>query len=128
MQCDIGVVGLGVMGSNLALNMERNGFRIAGYDLDATKPQGWVSGPAAGRNVEIASSPDALMAMLQKPRRVLMMVPAGHVVHLSVLIPDPAEAILATSPGVFDDKAATQRRRALSHNDEGTVKALTLAL
>jgi 6-phosphogluconate dehydrogenase len=35
MRCDIGVVGLGVMGSNLALNMERNGFRIAGYDLDA---------------------------------------------------------------------------------------------
>ena len=35
MQCDIGVVGLGVMGSNLALNMERNGFRVAGYDLDA---------------------------------------------------------------------------------------------
>jgi 6-phosphogluconate dehydrogenase len=36
MQCDIGVVGLGVMGANLALNMERNGFRIAGYDIEAT--------------------------------------------------------------------------------------------
>jgi 6-phosphogluconate dehydrogenase len=84
MRCDIGVVGLGVMGSNLALNMERNGFRIAGYDLDAAKAQAWVAGPAAGRNVEIASSPDALMAVLQKPRRVLMMVPAGAPVDSAI--------------------------------------------
>ena len=84
MRCDIGVVGLGVMGSNLALNMERNGFRIAGYDLDAAKGQAWVAGPAAGRNVEIASSPDALMAALQKPRRVLMMVPAGAPVDSAI--------------------------------------------
>ena len=49
MRCDIGVVGLGVMGSNLALNMERHGFRIAGYDLDTAKAQAWITGPAAGR-------------------------------------------------------------------------------
>ena len=42
MSCDIGVVGLGVMGSNLALNMERNGFRVAGYDLDAAKAQAFA--------------------------------------------------------------------------------------
>jgi 6-phosphogluconate dehydrogenase len=84
MRCDIGVVGLGVMGSNLALNMERNGFRIAGYDLDAAKSQAWVAGAASGRNVEIASSPDALMAALQTPRRVLMMVPAGAPVDSAI--------------------------------------------
>ena len=50
MRCDIGVVGLGVMGSNLALNMERHGFRIAGYDLDAAKAQAWIAGP--GRRPE----------------------------------------------------------------------------
>ena len=64
MACDIGVVGLGVMGGNLALNMERHGFRIAGYDLDAAKARAWADGPAAGLRIEIASSPDALMAML----------------------------------------------------------------
>lgn len=37
MAVKIGVVGLGVMGANLALNMERNGFPVAGYDLDASK-------------------------------------------------------------------------------------------
>jgi len=78
MKCDIGVVGLGVMGSNLALNMERNGFRVAGYDLNAAKATAWASsGPAAGKNVDVAESPAGLMAILQKPRRVLMMVPAG---------------------------------------------------
>ncbi len=84
MQCDIGVVGLGVMGANLALNMERNGFAIAGYDLEAAKGQAFLAGPAAGRKVEIAASPDALMAMLKKPRRVLMMVPAGAPVDSAI--------------------------------------------
>ena len=84
MQCDIGVVGLGVMGANLALNMERNGFRIAGYDLEAAKGQAFVAGPAAGRHVELASSPEALMAMLKRPRRILMMVPAGAAVDSAI--------------------------------------------
>jgi 6-phosphogluconate dehydrogenase len=84
MQCDIGVVGLGVMGANLALNMERNGFRIAGYDLEAAKGQAFVAGPAAGRKVDLAASPDALMAMLKRPRRVLMMVPAGAAVDSAI--------------------------------------------
>jgi len=84
MQCDIGVVGLGVMGSNLALNMERNGFRIAGYDLDAAKSKAFAAGPAAGKNVVLAASPDGLMAILKKPRRVLMMVPAGPAVDSAI--------------------------------------------
>jgi 6-phosphogluconate dehydrogenase len=84
MHCDIGVVGLGVMGSNLALNMERNGFRVAGYDLDTAKGQAFVSGPGAGKNVELATSPDDLMARLQKPRRILLMVPAGGAVDAAI--------------------------------------------
>jgi len=84
MQCDIGVVGLGVMGSNLALNMERNGFRVAGYDLDPAKAQAFVTGPAAGKNIMPAVSPEALMAALEKPRRVLLMVPAGPAVDSAI--------------------------------------------
>jgi 6-phosphogluconate dehydrogenase len=84
MHSDIGVVGLGVMGANLALNMERNGFRIAGYDLEAAKAQAFVTGPAAGRQVELAPTPERLMAMLKRPRRVLMMVPAGAPVDSAI--------------------------------------------
>jgi len=84
MHSDIGVVGLGVMGANLALNMERNGFRIAGYDLEPAKGQAFAAGPAAGRRVEVAASPDGLMEMLARPRRVLMMVPAGAAVDSAI--------------------------------------------
>jgi 6-phosphogluconate dehydrogenase len=111
MQCDIGVVGLGVMGANLALNMERNGFRIAGYDLEPAKGQAFVSGPAAGRQVELAASPEALMAMLKRPRRVLMMVPAGAAVdsaiaHLTAHL-QPADILIDGGNSWFLD---TERR------------------
>ena len=76
MKYKIGVVGLGVMGHNLALNMERNGFPVAGYDLDAEKTKAFLEGPAAGKNITGVDSPTALMEALEKPRRVLMMVPA----------------------------------------------------
>ena len=77
MKYKIGVVGLGVMGHNLALNMERNGFAVAGYDVDAAKVRAFLDGSAAGKNVIGADSPVALIDALERPRRILMMVPAG---------------------------------------------------
>jgi 6-phosphogluconate dehydrogenase len=73
----IGVVGLGVMGGNLARNMERHGFPVAGYDLDANKTRAFTNGPAKGKNIVGVDSPAALMKALEKPRRILIMVPAG---------------------------------------------------
>jgi 6-phosphogluconate dehydrogenase len=80
----IGIVGLGVMGHNLALNMERNGFPVAGYDLDTAKTNAFLEGPGAGKQILGADSPSALMAALEKPRRVLMMVPAGAPVDSAI--------------------------------------------
>lgn len=80
----IGVVGLGVMGHNLALNMERNGFPVAGYDLDGVKTKAFIEGPAKGKNIIGVDSPAALMAVLDTPRRVLMMVPAGAPVDSAI--------------------------------------------
>ena len=87
---DIGVVGLGVMGANLALNMERNGFAIAGYDLSPAKTKAFIEGPAAGKRAVGVDSPEALMAALERPRRVLMMVPAGKPVDDAIAHLKPA--------------------------------------
>ncbi len=84
MSAKIGIVGLGVMGHNLALNMERNGFPVAGYDLDSDKTKAFLDGPAAGREIIGVNSPSALMAALEKPRRVLLMVPAGAPVDSAI--------------------------------------------
>jgi 6-phosphogluconate dehydrogenase len=73
----IGFVGLGVMGSNLALNMERNGFPVAGYDLDGSKMRAFLEGPARGKEIISIDSSASLMEALEKPRRILMMVPGG---------------------------------------------------
>ena len=84
MASKIGVVGLGVMGANLALNMERNGFPVAGYDLDANKMHAFLNGPAKGKKVTGVDSPAALMEALEKPRRILIMVPAGAPVDSAI--------------------------------------------
>jgi 6-phosphogluconate dehydrogenase len=107
----IGVVGLGVMGSNLALNMERNGFPVVGYDLDEAKTRAFLAGPAAGRALVAADSPARLMALLEKPRRVLMMVPAGPAVdsaiaHLSPHL-EPGDILIDGGNSLFSD---TDRR------------------
>jgi 6-phosphogluconate dehydrogenase len=73
----LGVVGLGVMGGNLARNAESKGFPVVGYDLDAAKIDAFVNGPGKGATIAGADSPQQLMSMLDRPRRILMMVPAG---------------------------------------------------
>jgi 6-phosphogluconate dehydrogenase len=73
----IGVVGLGVMGANLARNIASKGFPVAGYDLNAEKTRAFAAAEPSGSNIGSADAPEKLMAVLERPRRVLMMVPAG---------------------------------------------------
>ena len=84
-KASIGVIGLGVMGHNLALNMARNGFGVAGYDLDPAKTQAFLEGEGKGKQIVGVDSPAAMMAVLEKPRRILMMVPAGPAVDSAIL-------------------------------------------
>jgi 6-phosphogluconate dehydrogenase len=72
----IGLIGLGVMGENLALNLERNGFSVTGFDLDANKRASFAK-RTEGLKACAADSLAELTANLQLPRRVWLMVPAG---------------------------------------------------
>jgi 6-phosphogluconate dehydrogenase len=111
MNYKIGVVGLGVMGHNLALNMERNGFPVAGYDLDTAKTKAFLEGPGVGKQIIGVDSPSALMAALEKPRRILMMVPAGvpvdsAIAHLKPHL-EPGDILMDGGNSFFLD---TERR------------------
>ena len=77
MMYKIGVVGLGVMGANLARNIASKGFAVAGYDLDAAKAKAFAAGETSAAGISSADAPEKLMAVLERPRRILMMVPAG---------------------------------------------------
>ena len=76
---DIGLVGLGVMGENLALNLARNGFGVCGFDLDAAKRDSFGQ-RTQGLKAQAATSLVDLVASLQTPRCVWLMVPAGAAV------------------------------------------------
>ena len=73
---NIGIIGLGVMGQMLALNMERNGYRVAGYDLDQGKVRSFETNNP-DKNLLACDTLDAFTKALEKPRRIMMMVPAG---------------------------------------------------
>jgi 6-phosphogluconate dehydrogenase len=75
-KANFGFIGLGVMGSMLAQNMERHGFRVAGYDLEAGKVEAFRT-QNAGKNMVACMSLEQFLEALDSPRRIMMMVPAG---------------------------------------------------
>jgi 6-phosphogluconate dehydrogenase len=72
-----GVIGLAVMGENIALNVERNGFPIAVYNRSREKTDAFMAQRAGGRNVVAAFSLEEFVAALERPRKILVMVQAG---------------------------------------------------
>ncbi|MGB2937151.1 MAG: NADP-dependent phosphogluconate dehydrogenase [Phycisphaerae bacterium] len=73
----VGLVGLAVMGQNLALNIESKGFSVAVFNRTGSKTEAFVKGPAAGKNIVGTHEPKELCASLERPRRIILMVKAG---------------------------------------------------
>jgi 6-phosphogluconate dehydrogenase len=74
---DIGLIGLAVMGENLALNMASKGFSVAVYNRTVSKADDFVKGRGAGKNIVSCSSLADLAASLSRPRKAFIMVKAG---------------------------------------------------
>ncbi len=79
-KADIGLIGLAVMGENLAMNMESKGFTVAVWNRSTDKVDRFLEGRAAGRRFIGCHSPEELIDSLKKPRRIFMMVKAGAAV------------------------------------------------
>ncbi len=110
-QCDIGLIGLAVMGQNLVLNMERNGFRVAVFNRTAKRTEEFMAGTAKGKNIEPYEEIPAFVAALKKPRRIMIMVKAGEAVDqvIDELKPhlDKGDIIIDGGNSYFKD---TERR------------------
>ena len=77
-KADIAVVGMAVMGQNLALNMNDHGFAVAVFNRTAAVTQAFLAGPARDRNsIYAAESLAEFINLLAKPRKVMLMVKAG---------------------------------------------------
>ncbi len=107
-----GVIGLGTMGRNLALNIEEHGFPVAVWNLETEWTDAFLRDHATARFAG-AKTLDALVAALDRPRRIVMMIPAGAPVDemirkLSPLL-DPGDVLIDGGNSYFDD---TRRREA----------------
>lgn len=97
-KCDIGLIGLAVMGENLALNIESRGYSIAVYNRTVSKVDELMAGRAKGKNFVGCHSLQELVDSLASPRKVMLMVKAGAAVDdfIEQLIPllSPGDVII----------------------------------
>ncbi|MCA9127485.1 MAG: decarboxylating NADP(+)-dependent phosphogluconate dehydrogenase [Planctomycetales bacterium] len=79
-KCDFGLIGLAVMGENLALNVESRGYRIAVFNRSTDKVDALIQGRASGKNFVGCHSIEELVGSLKRPRLVMTLVKAGPAV------------------------------------------------
>jgi len=108
---NVGLIGLAVMGQNLALNIESKGFSIAVYNRTEARTREFLAGTAAGRNLTGTYSIEDLVESLETPRKVIVMVQAGTPVDqvLEQLRPhlEPGDVVMDGGNSFFRD---TERR------------------
>jgi 6-phosphogluconate dehydrogenase len=110
-QGDIALIGLAVMGQNLILNMDDHGFTVVAHNRTVSKVDEFLAREARGTKVLGAHSIEEMVALLKRPRRVMLMVRAGPPVDefIERLIPhlEPNDIIIDGGNSLFED---TNRR------------------
>ncbi len=110
-----GLIGLGVMGENLVLNAERNGFSSVVYNRTWAKTEEVLNGRGAGLQIIGAHSLEEFVASLERPRRILMMIKAGQPID---------DTIAAISPYLEDGDLLIDGGNSLYTDTERRVKEL----
>ena len=83
-QCDIGLIGLAVMGENLVLNMESKGFSVAVFNRTWEVTEKFAAERAKGKNIQPTRTVEELLGALKRPRKVMMMIKAGKPVDMVI--------------------------------------------
>jgi 6-phosphogluconate dehydrogenase (decarboxylating) (EC 1.1.1.44) len=117
MKANIGLIGLAVMGQNLALNMNDHGFKVAVYNRTTRVVDEFLTGPAKNTQIIGTHSLEELIDNLESPRIVMLMVKAGEVVdqYIDKLTPllSADDIIVDGGNSLFTD---TQRRTSPCNN------------
>ena len=110
-RADIGLIGLAVMGENLVLNMAAHGHTVAVFNRTASKVDAFLARRGAGKSIVGSRFLPEFVDLLQKPRRVMMMVKAGPAVDelIAQLVPlmAPGDILIDGGNSHFRD---TERR------------------
>jgi 6-phosphogluconate dehydrogenase len=114
--CDIGLIGLAVMGQNLVLNMNDHGYKVAVFNRTTSKVDEFINHEAKGTQVVGAHSAEELCKLLKRPRRVMLMVKAGDVVDQTIdqVLPylEKGDIIIDGGNSLFTD--SNRRRKQLA--------------
>ncbi|UIN44666.1 NADP-dependent phosphogluconate dehydrogenase [Bacillus licheniformis] len=113
----IGVVGLAVMGKNLALNIESRGFSVSVYNRSSAKTEEFLK-EAAGKNVVGTYNIEEFVASLEKPRKILLMVKAGTPTDATIqsLLPHLEKGDILIDGGNTYYKDTQRRNRELAES------------
>ncbi len=105
--CDIGLIGLAVMGQNLVLNMNDHGFKVAVFNRTVSKVDDFLANEATGTHVVGAHTIEEFISLLKRPRRVMLMVKAGDTVDQMIehVLPylEPGDIVIDGGNSLFTD-------------------------
>jgi len=106
-KCDFGLIGLAVMGQNLVLNMNDHGFKVAVFNRTISRVDDFINGNAKGTAIVGTRTIEDFVAVLERPRRVMLLVKAGQPVDdfIDLLIPhmDPGDIIIDGGNSNYND-------------------------
>src|SRR3954469_23460659 len=114
--CDIGLIGLAVMGQNLVLNMNDHGYKVAVFNRTVSKVDEFLDHEAKGTQIVGTHSIEELVGALKTPRRIMLMVKAGDTVDQMIdqIVPhlEKGDIVIDGGNSLFTD--SNRRTKALA--------------